>query len=410
MSDLIPRTEKKPAKVKDIGVINLCLAGYGVFSSKSNEVFLLPQGSKEIEEMLSFFKITLSQDGFAQLVDCSGSNEAVYSLADRFVRQYGSLALSFQERRGRILRVMGWTKNELDARGKTQTVLDVLSEYSKIQGIPFRTLEEIDDSRICLYACAPVQGDAMNGFDAFSCPECGECYSTHSPMLKGMQDTSWQKETLSQLTDVYTPGMRTISGLCEYLSISPQNTLKAMIYVGEIRGSKSPLVVFVRGDHDVSLPKLRYAAHIQFSMQNLRKATETEILEHLGEVSGYCGPINLPESVYTLADFGVEKVIDAVTGANRVGYHYTGCCYGRDFNSPLADLVQWSVALPCLKCGTLVEPRQLRVYAQIQLEQNSGGKVLAYRTKEKSESFPIGWSVDILLESFLLEKFEVRPL
>ena len=410
MTDLIPRTEKKPAKVKDVGVINLCLAGYGVYSSKSNEVFLLPQGVKELERIASSLQKALSLEALAQVVDCSGSDEAVYSLADRFVREYGSLALCFQERRGRSVRVTGWARNESDAEEKIQQILQVLNRHCKTEEIPFKTIVNIDDSKFGSYCCSPVLGDALMGVDAFACPQCGECYSTHSPVHKTTQVRSLENTPLAQLTAIHTPGMTTIPSLCAHLGVTAQHTLKAMIYMGEIQGQKCPLAVFVRGDHDVSLPKLNRAALTHFSMQNLRRATDAEVLSYLGEVAGYCGPINLPESVYVLTDLSVENVINAVAGANRVDYHYEGCCYGRDFSSPLADLAQWSAGFPCQKCGTPVENGRLRIYAQIQMGHCCGSKALAYRTKDTSETFPFAWGVDIQLESFLLEKFEIFPL
>ena len=122
------------------------------------------------------------------------------------------------------------------------------------------------------------------------------------------------------LTLVETPGVKTIEDLCAFLSITPQQTCKAVIY--RTVTADGLVIVFIRGDLEVNEIKLRN--HLQ---EEIRPAAAQE-----DDVTyGYCGPVNFTAQARLLFD---RSLLDArrglVTGANKEGFHYTGFSPGRD--------------------------------------------------------------------------------
>ena len=91
---LIPRSEIRPAKVKDPGIIELVKAGLAAYNAKNGELLFLPEGDRLRRELVSRLKSAMLRDDGVQSVDC-GSDAAVFSLAERYVREWGDSATSF---------------------------------------------------------------------------------------------------------------------------------------------------------------------------------------------------------------------------------------------------------------------------------------------------------------------------
>lgn len=402
---LVPKTKNPPAKVKDPGVIRLVTEGEGVYNAKSDELLLLPAGEALLSDLLHELKKRVFLRVGAQPVDCLGSNAAIFSIAERFVREHGERALSFQEARGRRLHVTGWSATPEGAREKIAHLKETLLEVMEGRAIPIRFIESLSDSGcVRTLGGAQTQSALFDGVEGFACPACGAGTVPDSPApFSGAQPGDGEEP--QPLEDVETPGANTIAELCRQLGVAPQRTLKAMLYLSEGEAGRV-LAVFVRGDRNISLTKLGHFLRARYQIAGFRRATEHELKEKLGEVAGYCGPVGMPPSVLLLCDSSVEGAQNTVVGANRPGYHRTGCCFGRDFSADLLDLAQWEEGMPCPSCGHAVSAAIWREIAHFELPQSAAepSERLAFRDREGSREFPYRWSGWIDVVNALLSR------
>ncbi|HNO78779.1 MAG TPA: proline--tRNA ligase [Phycisphaerae bacterium] len=142
------------------------------------------------------------------------------------------------------------------------------------------------------------------------------------------------------LEEVHTPGHATIDEVSKLLKCKPSDMIKTIVYSAD----GSPVVALVRGDHEVNEAKLR--KHLD--CKSLELATGETIRKVTGADVGFAGPVGL-SGVRIIADQAVTIMQNAVTGANKSDYHYTGVNLDRDFSiKEYADLryaVQGDAAL-----------------------------------------------------------------
>lgn len=153
------------------------------------------------------------------------------------------------------------------------------------------------------------------------------------------------------LSEKATPGMKTIADVSQFLSITPEKTIKALAY----RTDTGTLVLaLVRGDHEVNEIKLlNKIGCIQLDMAN-----EEAITQALGSRAGYIGPVGLEdkENIVIVADATVMNMNNAVCGANKLDTHYINVNPGRDFKpSIVTDLRLIQENDPCPHCGAPVK-------------------------------------------------------
>lgn len=143
---------------------------------------------------------------------------------------------------------------------------------------------------------------------------------------------------------VETPGKKTIEEVSAFLKTSPDRFLKSLVYaVGE-----ELVLAVVRGDHEVNEIKLARAlgaseVHLA-SAEAVGKAVKAKI--------GYIGPVDFPGRV--LVDPEAAEVADAVTGANKTGFHVEHVQYGRDYQAEVVQLRSMAAGDACPKCGAPV--------------------------------------------------------
>ena len=168
------------------------------------------------------------------------------------------------------------------------------------------------------------------------CAQCG--YAANVELARSVpaapEFPAWTRE------DVATPNARTIAEVAALLKIDPRLTIKSLLFVGPTKG---PVLVLVRGDHNLHERKLTRAFG-----EECRTAHPEEIREHLGAPAGSVGPLGVRVPIL------IDETLRAgtyVCGANREGFHVRGVSAGRDFTGDFADL---HVALPgeaCVQCG-----------------------------------------------------------
>ncbi|PTO35379.1 proline--tRNA ligase [Enterococcus mundtii] len=179
-------------------------------------------------------------------------------------------------------------------------------------------------------------GGAMGGKDSkefMAISEIGEdtiCYSTESDYAANLEmATSYyvpkkSHETQLEMEKKETPDVKTIEEVAAFFDVQPQKIIKSVLFTAD----EQPVLVLVRGDHEVNDVKLKNFLGADF----LEEATEEESKNYLGADFGSVGPIGVAEEVKVYADRHVQDLANAIAGANETGYHYINVNPERDFN------------------------------------------------------------------------------
>ncbi|MFH1415562.1 MAG: proline--tRNA ligase [Elusimicrobiota bacterium] len=152
-----------------------------------------------------------------------------------------------------------------------------------------------------------------------------------------------------ELNEVHTPDVRTVEEVSGFLSEKPGKFIKTLVYNTE----RGPVVALVRGDHELNEALLKKAA----GTDNIELADGNMIMKLTGGPLGFSGPVGL-KSVDIYADMAVLGILNAVSGANKDGYHLKNINYGRDYKAKTADLRRVMKGDKCPKCSKELEFRR----------------------------------------------------
>ena len=154
------------------------------------------------------------------------------------------------------------------------------------------------------------------------------------------------EEGMKPVEEVETPDIRTVEEVTAFLSISPSQLIKTLIF----KSDGDVVAALVRGDHELNEIKLR----------NLLGAEQVEMAEPelVAEVSGaplgFAGPMGL--KVRVVADHAIKGMKNAVTGGNRRDLHLRNVNMERDFQVDLfGDLRVITPEDPCPRCGAEIQ-------------------------------------------------------
>jgi prolyl-tRNA synthetase len=156
------------------------------------------------------------------------------------------------------------------------------------------------------------------------------------------------------MREVHTPNLKTVEGVAAFLDVKPGDLIKTMI--AEADGQ--PVAALIRGNHELSLTKLRKA----IGADTVELASERTIEEVTKGPLGFSGPVGIGTKI--IADWSIKNVENAVTGANKRDYHLVNVNLGRDFQvDQFADIRVASDGDPCPKCeeGVLRSSRGIEV-------------------------------------------------
>lgn len=149
---------------------------------------------------------------------------------------------------------------------------------------------------------------------------------------------------------VYTPNLKTIEELVDFLKIEECDTAKALIY----KAKGEPVFALIPGDRQLNETKLCNVLGV--AEHDLEMADDETIKEITGADSGFSGPIGLKEGVRLLVDSRVTKMKNFVVGGNETDYHIINVNYGRDFTGEVVDdLLLIEKGDICPKCGAVLK-------------------------------------------------------
>jgi prolyl-tRNA synthetase len=171
---------------------------------------------------------------------------------------------------------------------------------------------------------------AESGEDAIAYSDTSD-YAANIEMAEALAPAGGRPSAAAPLQRVHTPGVKTIAELSASLRVPVDRTIKSFVVEAD---DGRPVLLLVRGDHDVNLVK---AGKIAGLASPVRMASAAAIRDAFGADPGSLGPVGYAGRV--IADRTVAAMADAITGANDSDWHLTGVNFGRDCPEPeVADL------------------------------------------------------------------------
>ena len=169
---------------------------------------------------------------------------------------------------------------------------------------------------------------AQSGEDDIAFSDSSD-YAANVEMAEALAPTEPRKDPAAELTEVATPGVKTIEDVAEFLTVPVTSTVKTLVVEGEEEGQLVALVL--RGDQQLNAIKAEKLAGVA---SPLCMADEASVVQACGAGFGSLGPVGL--SLPVIVDRSAAALADFCCGANRDDHHYTGVNWERD--APLARI------------------------------------------------------------------------
>ncbi len=218
--------------------------------------------------------------------------------------------------------------------------------------------------------------------------------------------------------EIHTPGQKTIEEVARYLGVSPKNKIKTLALMIDTteekpaRPSSRPVVVLMRGDHQLNEAKLSTA----LAGKETRPMQEEEIRQLFGSPAGFLGPLGIAwtkdlksNGPILLVDSALEGRVNLIAGANKEDFHVKNITPGKDFQpTAYVDLRAVVSGEACPNCGS-----SLRMDTAVEIghifklgykySESMGARVLDKNGKEVT---PIMGSYGIGIERILTAAIE----
>ncbi|MGJ0455951.1 proline--tRNA ligase [Aliarcobacter cryaerophilus] len=149
-----------------------------------------------------------------------------------------------------------------------------------------------------------------------------------------------------ELKKVETPNCTTIEDVANFLSVSKEQTIKAVIKKAIFKDKSKIVVFFVRGSDELEDTK----AQNSVDALELIDATLDEIKE-AGVVAGYCGLVDLPKDILVVVDSELENSQGMVCGGNEDNFHFINVDLKVIENIKYFDLIAVKEEDVCACCG-----------------------------------------------------------
>jgi prolyl-tRNA synthetase len=257
-----------------------------------------------------------------------------------------------------------------------------------------------------------------------SCAKCGYAANMEraTSRLAPVEDLAPTGDGKPEL--VHTPGKAAIADVTEFFKIAAAQDIKAVAYMASYKPSKRtdqpvswPVVVFLRGDHEVNETKLLHV----LDASDIRMMGAEELDQYLKAPAGYLGPLGMnvakklwtddqnPGGIHVILDPGLENRKNLVAGANKLDYHYRNVTPGRDFTWTIAaDIRNVAEGEACPNCGSPLKVAKAVEIGHIfklgrRFTESMGARVLDPNGKEVT---PIMGSYGIGMERILTASIE----
>jgi prolyl-tRNA synthetase len=130
-------------------------------------------------------------------------------------------------------------------------------------------------------------------------------------------------ENPQEMQKVETKDAKTIEELSAFLNTPASKIIKSLLYLA----AGQPVLVLVRGDHEVNEIKLKNV----LSADEVSLASEEDAVKWLNTKPGSIGPVSVDKEVKIIADQAIPLMVNSVCGANEEGYHFINVNAENDF-------------------------------------------------------------------------------
>jgi len=171
--------------------------------------------------------------------------------------------------------------------------------------------------------------------------ECG--YAGNDERVPFVGEVVYENEELKPIEKIYTPNMKTVQDVADFLKVPVKKIVKTLIY----KGRNGYYMALVPGDRELNEEKLKAFVNDQ----SLAFATPDEIFKDFGVPIGFLGPVGV-KGIKIIADHQIKGMRNFVVGGMDKDYHFVNVNVGRDFEpSEWTDLVITIAGDPCPVCG-----------------------------------------------------------
>ena len=153
-------------------------------------------------------------------------------------------------------------------------------------------------------------------------------------------------ERKSDSKKIHTPDTKTIEDVANFLNISKEQTIKAVIKKAIYEEKTQIVIFFVRGSDELEETKACNAVNAL----ELIDTSEDDIKE-AGLVAGYCGLFNLPSNINFIIDLELKDEIGLACGANEEDYHLVNTDLSTLKDAKYYDLIAVQEGDICACCG-----------------------------------------------------------
>jgi prolyl-tRNA synthetase len=154
------------------------------------------------------------------------------------------------------------------------------------------------------------------------------------------------RNDMNPMEEVDTPDIKTVEDVTSFLSITPDELIKTLIFVVD----EDVVAVMVRGDHEINEAKLKNF----LGAQDVELADTDLVSETTGAPTGFAGPVGL--KIKLVADNAVKEMKNFVAGGNRKDLHLKNVNLGRDFSvDHFGDLRVITPQDSCPKCSGKIQ-------------------------------------------------------
>ena len=189
------------------------------------------------------------------------------------------------------------------------------------------------------------------GEDAIAfCDQCDYAANLERASASADQAIRTEEQEMEALQRVETPAQKTIGDLSNFLGIKAEQTIKSLALLAD----QEPILVLLCGDDQLNQIKLlNYLGVLE-----LQPVSEQDFGKLYHSVAGFIGPVGLKD-IRIIADSKVEKMVNAVSGANQKDQHFINVNPGRDFKvEQYLDLRNVQAGDRCPKCDGHLEIKQ----------------------------------------------------
>jgi len=175
------------------------------------------------------------------------------------------------------------------------------------------------------------------------CAGCGYSANLDKAVSRPAPPAAPDPDTEAAPEPFHTPSRKTIAEVAEFVGLPESSQIKSLALVGAQSGK--PLLVLVRGDHQLNDAKMAAAAG-----ETTRPAHPEEIGDWFGAGAGSLGPVGVTR-MDILADEALRGRRNMIAGANRDDYHLRNVTPVRDFEPRWLDLRVVAAGDACARCG-----------------------------------------------------------